>query len=241
MTSVMRISGFKRNPILLLVFSCLLTTGCISNPLSQTGSSSGGEKSSTNDTAKNALLGAGAGCALGALTGKGCLQGAVVGAAVTVVISLIAEWYFESKKLADAETVNKQYAKSKIKPPKDEIIPATFTSNTSSGKPNAEGQREITITANTDMIGYADNVPEMKQKFALYDENNKLVEEKTEVLTAFDGAGRYQTVSKLKTSPSAKGKKYTIKTTLISGKKVHKENTIKIAVDCETEACVRTS
>lgn len=222
--------GFKRNPIFLLVVSGLLATGCVSNPASKAGDSNGG-KSLSSDFTKNAILGAGAGCALGAITGQGCLQGAVVGAAVTMVVSLIAEWYFESKKLADAEKINKQYAKGKIKPPKDEIIPATFTSNIASGKPNAEGQKEVTITANTDMIGYADEVPEMQQKFALYDDNNKLVEEKTEALAAFDGAGRYQTVSKFKISPNAKGKKYTMKTTLVSGKKVYKENTIKIAFD----------
>ena len=68
-------------------------------------------------------------------------------------------------------------------------------------------QREVQVTSNTDLIGYGDKAPEVTQKYAIYDENNKLVEEKSERVAAVDGAGRYQTDSKFKLPASAKGTK----------------------------------
>jgi len=79
------------------------------------------------------------------------------------------------------------------------------------------------------MIGYGGKVPEVKQKYAIYDENNKLVEEKTEKVAAVDGAGRYQSSSKFKMPASAKGKTYTVKTALVSNDKTYKESSYKVA------------
>lgn len=58
------------------------------------------------------LIGAAAGCAVGAAArsgkgGKGCLVGAAIGAAAGYFVG----WYFESKKLADAQTINRDYEK----------------------------------------------------------------------------------------------------------------------------------
>ena len=56
------------------------------------------------------------------------------------------------------------------------------------------------------------------------------VEEKTEKVTAVDGAGRYQTNSKFKLPADAKGKKYTVKTTVVADNKTYKENSYKVTV-----------
>ena len=80
------------------------------------------------------------------------------------------------------------------------------------------------------MIGYGDKAPEVQQKYAIYDENNKLVEEKSERVAAVDGAGRYQTDSKFKLPASAKGKKYTVKTSLVANNQTYKENSYKVSV-----------
>ena len=71
--------------------------------------------------------------------------------------------------------------------------------------------------------------PEVTQKYAIYDENNKLVEEKSERVAAVDGSGRYETNSKFKLPASAKGKKYTVKTTLLADNKTYKETSYKVA------------
>ena len=86
------------------------------------------------------------------------------------------------------------------------------------------------MTSNTDLVGYGDKVPVVEQKYAIYDENNNLVEEKTEKVTAVDGAGRDQTNSKFKLPADAKGKKYTVKTTLVADNKTYKENSYKLTV-----------
>jgi hypothetical protein len=178
-----------------------------------------------DDRAKGALLGAVAGCALASATGSDCAKGAVVGAAVGFLVG----WYFESKKVADAKQVNTEYQKKKVAIPKKEITPVAFTSNVSQPATDAQGQQEVQISSTTDLIGYGDKVPEVKQRYAIYDENNKLVEEKTEKLTAVDGAGRYQTNSKFKKPANAKGKNYTVKTTLIANNKTYKENSYKVS------------
>lgn len=225
----MSLLPFVRHPVAAVALS-LLSVGCATNP-------DGTFKKNADGTfvidekAKGAMIGAAAGCALAAATDQDCVKGAVVGAVVGFLIS----WYFESKKLADAETVNKEYAKAKVKdkpkPPKDAIIPAAFNTQVVESKPDAQGQREVQITSNTDLIGYGDKKDlDVQQRYAIYDENNKLIEEKTEKVTAVDGAGRYQTQSKFKHAPSSgKSGKYTAKTALIVNGKSYKENSYKIA------------
>lgn len=212
----MSIIFLTRRPIAVAVALSLLTAGCVTNP---------DGTMSMDDKAKGALIGAAAGCAIASAAGQDCAKGAVVGA----VAGFLIGWYFESKKLADAKVVNQEYTKSKIIPPKNDVIPAAFTTKVADSPVNADGQKEVKITSNTDLIGYGDKVPEVQQKYALYDEKNNLVDEKTEKLAAVDGAGRYQSTSKFKLPAEAKGKKYTVKTSLVSNNKTYKENSYKVA------------
>ncbi|BAO31359.1 YMGG-like glycine zipper-containing protein [Sulfuritalea hydrogenivorans] len=201
------------------------STGCATNP---DGSFKKNEDGTfvIDDKAKGALIGAAAGCALASATGSDCAKGAVIGA----VAGFLIGWYFESKKIASAQQVNKEYASSKTSaPPRKDVVPASFSTQVKEAPPDASGQKEIQLTSNTDMIGYGDKVPQVQQKYAIYDENNKLVEEKTEKVAAVDGAGRYQTNSKFKLPASAKGKTYTVKTALVSNNKTYKENSYKVA------------
>jgi len=200
--------------------SVILVTACATNPDGST---------RMDDRATGALIGAAAGCAVGAAVngGKGCLVGAAAGAAVGFLIG----WYFESKKIASANDVNAEYQKKKGQVvPKDDVKPAKFDTVVKPGVPEKDGQREVQVTSNTDLIGYGDKAPEVTQKYAIYDENNKLVEEKSERVAAVDGAGRYQTDSKFKLPASAKGKKYTVKTSLVANNQTYKENSYKVSV-----------
>jgi len=196
--------------------SIFLITACVTNP--------DGSKR-MDDRATGALIGAAAGCALASATGHSCLAGAAVGAAVGFMIG----WYFESKKVASANQVNNEYKKKGQIIPKDEVKPAKFETVVKPGVPEKDGQREVQVTSNTDLIGYGDKAPEVTQKYAIYDENNKLVEEKSERVAAVDGSGRYETNSKFKLPASAKGKKYTVKTTLLADNKTYKETSYKVA------------
>ena len=222
----MNISSIKR-PLAAAVAGIFLLSACATNP-------DGSYK--MDGKAAGALIGAAAGCAVGAAA-KGA-QGCAVGAAVGAAAGFLNGWYFESKKIADAKQVNDEYeqqsrAKGKGKAesvPKNEIVPAKFESKVTSAAPDQSGQREIQVTSNTDLVGYGDTVPELQQKYAIYDEKNTLVEEKTEKLAAVDGAGSYQTKSKFKLPADARGKKYTVKTTLVSNNKTYKENTYKVTV-----------
>lgn len=201
------------------------SSGCATNPDGSFKKNADGTFV-VDDKAKGALIGAAAGCALASATGSDCVKGAVVGA----VAGFLIGWYFESKKIASAQEVNKEYASAKkIAPPKKDIVPASFSTKVTEAAPDASGQKEVQLTSNTDMIGYGDKVPEVQQKYAIYDENNKLVEEKTEKVAAVDGAGRYQSNSKFKLPAEAKGKTYTVKTALVSNKKTYKENSYKVA------------
>jgi hypothetical protein len=110
------------------------------------------------------------------------------------------------------------------------VVPAKFETKVQSTPPDKSGQKEIQVTSNTDLVGYGDKVPVVQQKYAIYDEKNNLVEEKTEKMAAVDGAGRYQTSSKFKLPADAKGKNYTVKTTLVSNDKTYKENTYKVTL-----------
>lgn len=226
-----------KRPIALAVAGVFLLSACATNP-------DGSFK--LDERATGALIGAAAGCAIGAAAkgSQGCLAGAVIGATAGFLIA----WYFESKKIADAGQVNSEYenqvkaqAKTKGKSkgkeaqieavvPKNDVIPAKFESKVQTAALDASGQKEVQITANTDLVGYGDKVPEVHQKYAIYDENNKLVEEKSEKLTAVDGAGRYETNSKFKLPADAKGKNYTVKTALVSNGKTYKENAYKVSL-----------
>lgn len=225
----MSVNNVKRSAA--AVAALFLASACATNP-------DGSYK--LDDRTGGALIGAAAGCAVGGLAkgAKGCAVGAAVGAAA----GLLVGWYFESKKLADARQINAEYEKqskakgSKTKveaPPRKEIVPVSFDSKVQTAAADASGQREVQVTSNTDLVGYGDKVPEVQQKYALYDENNKLVEEKTEKLASVDGAGRYQTNSKFTLPAEAKGKQYTVKTALVTNNKTYKENAYKVSLQAE--------
>lgn len=201
----------KKHHLAAAVVAALLGNACATNP-------DGSLKA--DDRLTGALIGAAAGCGIATATGGKCAQGAVIGAAAGFLIG----WYFESKKIADAQTVNKEYEKKKgYQVPKQDIQPAEFKTEVKPQPPAANGEREVVVTSNTDLVGYGDKVPVVEQKYAIYDEKNQLIESKTEKLAAVDGAGRYQTQSKFKLPASAKGKKYRVETTLASnGKDVKK-------------------
>jgi len=215
-----------KSPLAAALAGVFILSACATNP-------DGSYKYDARAT--GALIGALTGCALGAAThgGKGCATGAVVGAAAGFLIG----WYFESKKTSTAEQINAEYENGtrnrsiSSEPPKDGIVPAKFDTTVSTGQTDSSGQREIQVTSNTDLIGYGDRVPEVEQRYAIYDEKNNLLEEKTEKLTSVDGAGRYQTHSKFKLPAESKGKSYTVKTTLVTNQKDYKENTYKVTLN----------
>jgi hypothetical protein len=226
-TLTVTVKTMIQRPIAAAVALVFLVTssGCATNPDGSFKKNADGSFV-VDKKAQGALIGAAAGCALGSATGAGCAQGAVVGAIAGFLIS----WYFESKKVASAQEVNKEYATAKtVAPPRNDVVPASFSTKVSEAKPDASGQKEVQLTSNTDLIGYGDKVPQVQQKYAIYDENNKLIEEKTEKLAAVDGAGRYQSTSKFKLPAEAKGKKYTVKTSLVANNKTYKESSYKVA------------
>ncbi|MBS4097540.1 MAG: hypothetical protein KGZ83_11980 [Sulfuricella sp.] len=202
----------KYQHLVVAVTAALLGTACATNP-------DGSIKQ--DDRVVGAIIGAVAGCGIASATGGKCAQGAVVGAAAGFLIG----WYFESKKVADAQTINKEYEQKKgYQVPKKDIQAAAFKTEVKPQAPAASGEREVVVTSNTDLVGYGDKVPVVEQKYAIYDEKNQLIESKTEKLTAVDGAGRYQTESKFKLPASAKDKKYRVETTLTSNGKDVKKN-----------------
>ena len=93
----MQFNTIKR-PIAAGVAAIFLLSACATNP-------DGSYK--MDEKATGALIGAAAGCAIGAAA-KGA-QGCVVGAAVGAAAGYLIGWYFESKKLADAQVVNNEY------------------------------------------------------------------------------------------------------------------------------------
>jgi hypothetical protein len=219
---------FLKRPVALAATFLVLATasGCAKNA---DGTLAKDEKGNyiIDETAKSALVGAAVGCAVGAATDVGCGKGAVVGA----VAGFLIGWYFESKKVNNAQEVNKQYAANKkgTPPPAKDVVPVAFTSQVAQAKPEASGEREVKVSSSTDMIGYGDKVPDVQQKYTILDEQNKVVETKTEKVAAVDGAGRYTTNSKFKLPASAKGKTYTVQTALVSNGKTFKENTYKVS------------
>ena len=197
--------------------AAILATGCVTNPDGTV---------TLSDKAKSAIIGAAAGCAIASAAGKECAKGAAVGAAAGLLIG----WYFESRKVASAQQINKEYSdpKRKIQPPKNAIVPAAFTSTVSENK-NAAGEKDVEITSNTDLIGYGSKPPAVEQRYAVYDERNNLVETKTEKIAAVDSAGRYETKSKFKIPKDAQGKKYTVKTELVADGKPYQQNSYEIS------------
>ena len=176
-----------------------------------------------DNRASGALVGALTGCGIARLTGGDCATGAVVGG----LVGFLVGWHFESKKTSEAATINTKYAK-KQKIPKNEIKPAGFSSQIKQ-KQIENGEKEIQVTSNTDLIGYGDKVPDVKQRYAIYDEKNELVEEKTESIAAVDGAGSYQTTSSFKAPAAAKGKKYRMETTLLVDDKTYQKKNYTIS------------
>lgn len=187
--------------------------GCVTNP--------DGSKR-LDDRATGALLGAVAGCALASATDNNCAKGAVIGAAA----GLLVGWYFESKKIADAAQVNRQYQAHHVAIPQKEIRPAAFVSHVQTTPPDSDGNREVQVTSNTDLIGYGDKVPVVEQKYAIYDEKNTLLDSKSEKLASVDGAGRYQTKSSFKVP---KGKKVRVETTLVTDNKTYKKTSYTVS------------
>ena len=202
----------------------ILVSACATNPDGSLKKNKDGSYQ-MDDRAKGALIGAAAGCALANATGKDCVKGAAIGAVAGFMIG----WYFESKKVASAQQVNNEYKKKGTKIPRNEIKPAAFNSNVKSAPSTASGEKEIQITANTDLVGYGDKVPELKQQYAIYDEKNNPVETKTEKIASVDGAGRYQTESKFKLPASAKDKNYRVETSLLADNKVIKSNKYQVS------------
>mgnify|MGYP007125366457 CR=1 FL=1 len=203
-------------------------------------------------------VGADIGCGVASILNKDCAKGARTGAKVA---DKVVSWVFRSLKIADGKAVNKEYETKKATVSKTEIQPMAFTSKveTSDSTPpptaapatgaSAEtpseskvpaskpvapvATSEVKITSNTDLVGYGDKVPVVTQKYALYDEKNKLVSTQTEKLAAVDGAGRYETEAKVKIPKTAKGKgnkQYRVETTLMVNGKEYKKNSYDVAL-----------
>ena len=208
----------------------------------------------TGDT-KSAFksVGADIGCGIASILNKDCAKGARTGAKVA---DKVISWVFRSLKIADGKTVNKEYEAKKVTVSKNDIQPMSFTSKvetadsapppasnattetTSTSKEQTPASKpvatsEVKITSNTDLVGYGDKVPVVTQKYALYDEKNKLVSTQTEKLAAVDGAGRYETEAKVKIPKTAKGKgakQYRVETTLLVNGKEYKKNSYDVAM-----------
>lgn len=210
----------------------LALAGCAGSPAKNADGSDA--ESSPQDT-KAALVDVGAdiGCGIASMINKDCAKGARVGARVA---DKVVSWVFRSLKIADGKTVNKEYEDRKVKVSKDDVKPMAFTSeiqHADAADPKASRtaaeQTQIKVTSNTDLVGYGDKVPTVTQRYALYDEKNKLVSTQTEKLAAVDGAGRYETEATIKV-PKAKGnKKYRVETTLVVDGKDYKKNSYNLS------------
>jgi len=245
----------KTFPRLLLIAGCsLVLASCGGSPAK----TADGETTESGD-AKSGLMSVGAdiGCGIASLINKDCAKGARIGAKVA---DKVFSWVFKSLKTADGKTVNKEYETKKIIVSKTDVQAMSFTSrvettdaatpapapaNTSTpAEPTAESKSqtaktpapatasEVKITSNTDLVGYGDKVPVVTQKYALYDEKNKLVSTQTEKVAAVDGAGRYETEAKVRI-PKTKGKggkQYRVETTLMVNGKEYKKNSYDVAL-----------
>lgn len=220
---------------------------------SPTQTAEGGQAEDTKSAFKSA--GADIGCGIASILNKDCAKGARTGAQVA---EKMISWVFKSLKIADGKTINKEYETKKIAVSKSEIEPKKFTSKVETteattatasptGTPSASESKssaaaskpatpvassEVKVTSNTDLVGYGDKVPTVTQKYALYDENNKLLSTQTEKVAAVDGAGRYETEARIKI-PRSKGKganQYRVETTLMVNGKEYKKNSYRIAL-----------
>ena len=137
-------------------------------------------------------------------------------------------------KITDAQDINREYEERNVKVSKTAIVPMDFKSEFQSKEvaDKSDGKNlEVTITSSTDLVGYGDKVPEVTQRYAVFDEKNKLVSTRTEKLTAVDGAGRYQTTASVQVKKLATKKKYRVETVLLVNGKTYKKNAYKVALD----------
>jgi hypothetical protein len=242
-------SHFSTARLLALACSTLLLISCGGTP-AKNADGEEIESSGAEDT-KGAFksVGADIGCGIASILNKDCAKGARAGARVA---DKMISWVFRSLKIADGKTVNKEYEAKKASVSKTEVKPMAFTTKvettdsvapaaatpdskqqTPSSKPAASvATSEVKVTSSTDLVGYGDKVPVVTQKYALYDEKNKLVSTQTEKLAAVDGAGRYETEAKIKI-PKTKGKtgkQYRVETTLTVNGKDYKKNSYDVAL-----------
>lgn len=249
MTSVFAHAYFRR----LAIASCSLAiAACGSTPARNADGTETEAEGATDTKSAFKSVGADIGCGIASIMNKDCAKGARTGAKVA---DKVISWVFRSLKIADGKTVNKEYEAKKVTVSKTEVRPMSFTTKVESvdvapapatvvpaetkeketvqppsAKP-AGSVSEVKITSNTDLVGYGDKVPVVTQKYALYDEKNKLVSTQTEKVAAVDGAGRYETEAKVKI-PKVKGKgakQYRVETTLIVNGKEYKKNTYDVA------------
>lgn len=219
--------------------SAFILLSCAGSPAK---TSEGEEAEDTKSAFKSA--GADIGCGIASILNKDCAKGAMAGAKVA---DKVISWVFKSLKIADGKTVNKEYETKKILVPKSAIEPMKFTSKVetadaapapggapqgSENKSPAVASSEVKVTSNTDLVGYGDKVPVVTQKYALYDENNKLISTQTEKVAAVDGAGRYETEARIKIPKNkAKGaNQYRVETTLMVNGKEYKKNSYRVAL-----------
>lgn len=154
-------------------------------------------------------------------------------------LTVFLGWRFWARKVADGQQVNAAYEKvmagtpagRKRRPkglksvPRNGIVPASFEPRIARGKPDAKTrEREIRVSATTDLIGYGNRVPEVRQKYVLFDERNQLVEEVVEKVKVVDGAGTYETEATFNAPAQTLEKRYTLKTSLLVEGQVAHEN-----------------
>lgn len=233
-------------PRLLTIAACaVILTACGGAP-AKTGDGETAESSSGGDTKSGLMsIGADIGCGIASIIKKDCAKGAAVGSRI---VDKAISWVFKSLKIADGKTVNKEYEVKKEKVSKTEVKPMAFTTHVQttdsappapesksktqapapSAKP-AEASSEIKVTSSTDLVGYGDKVPVVTQRYALYDEKNKLISTQTEKVAAVDGAGRYETEAKVKIPKSNANKHYRVETTLVVDGKDYKKNAYKVS------------
>ena len=241
--------------LLAIACSSLLLLSCGGSP-AKTADGEEAEASGSEDT-KSAFksVGADIGCGIASILNKDCAKGAKTGAKVA---DKMISWVFKSLKIADGKTVNKEYEAKKASVSKTDVQPMAFTTKvettdsapppaappstaaSSDSKPQTPASKpaapvatsEVKVTSSTDLVGYGDKVPVVTQKYALYDEKNKLVSTQTEKVAAVDGAGRYETEAKIKI-PKTKGKggkQYRVETTLMVNGKEYKKNSYDVAL-----------
>lgn len=230
---------------------CLVSLASCATPPAQNTEANETEVSSASDTKSTIKsIGADIGCGIASVLNKDCAKGARTGSRVA---DKVVSWVFRSLKIADAKTVNKEYEAKKAKVSKTNIEPMAFSSKVEtsqaapiSAKPGTKANKEETgqilkpvasnevkITSNTDLVGYGDKVPVVTQKYALYDEKNKLVSTQTEHLASVDGAGRYETEARVKIPNARNGKgakSYRVETTLVVDGKEYKKKSYKVAL-----------